>query len=177
MTIIAAIKTGSNVIMGGDSLAIGEYYTANRIDRKIFKNGAFLIGGAGSYRAIQLLQFNNSIKKLKPCSKNPFQFMVNHFIPAFKNTLIDGGYAKRTEDIECNFLVAFDKNLFVIDSDYQVAEYEKPFTAIGFGRDLALGSLYSTSKETNHGKRIKLALEATEYYSASVRRPWIIYKT
>ena len=65
--------------------------------------------------------------------------------------------------------------IFIIWSDYQVLEERNNYTAIGSGRDLALGAFYALRKEEMLAKdRVRMALEAAEKFNNAVHRPFKI---
>jgi ATP-dependent protease HslVU (ClpYQ) peptidase subunit len=57
-------------------------------------------------------------------------------------------------------------------SDYQIARPGDEFAAVGCGEDIALGAMYAT-RHLPPAKRIEMALEAAERFSAGVRGPFI----
>lgn len=137
--------------MAADSVALAEDFIVPRIDSKIFANGEFLIGYAGSYRFGQILKFaefpeppkilpeNSASEKLPIVSgdlpadwKIAEKFMITEFVPALRGAVAG-------EDIENGCcIVAFDKYMFVIDLDTHVAVYRDNFAALGLAEREAL---------------------------------------
>ena len=101
--------------------------------------------------------------------------MVSELIPAIRQTLKDGGFAKIENSIEegGTFLVGYAGRLFQIYGDFQVAESADLFDACGAGMDVALGVLHATRKGANPRARLQAALEAASRYNASVRPPFV----
>ena len=63
MTCIAAAIDEKEMVVGGDSAGVGGWGLDLRADPKVFRNGPLVIGGAGSFRMLQLLQFELSVPK------------------------------------------------------------------------------------------------------------------
>ncbi len=178
MTCIVALKHEDVIYMGADSAGVGGLSLTVRNDPKIYRVGEVLFGFTTSFRMGQLLGYSFRMPLRDPVITVE-KFMVTDFIDAVRTCLKNGGYAKKDNEVEHGgtFLVAYNKRLFYIDSDYQVGEAKLPFDACGCGQDLALGSLYSTSKASPAippRERIQLALEAAERFSVGVRGPFLI---
>ena len=103
--------------------------------------------------------------------------MSTLFIDAIRKCLKDGGYATTDNNAEVGgtFLVAFEGRLFVVYSDYQVAENVSGYDAVGCGSDIAMGSLHTSHNHTTlyPKQRLEAALQAAEEFSAGVRGPFI----
>jgi ATP-dependent protease HslVU (ClpYQ) peptidase subunit len=105
------------------------------------------------------------------------KWMVTSFVDAIRGCLKNGGYAERKDEVEKGgfFLVAYRGRIFEIQSDYQVAEREEPYGAIGCGEDLALGALFASEHLADKPrKRVELALQAAAAFSAGVYPPFRI---
>jgi len=176
MTAIAALVENDKVWIGGDSAGVGGYSLAVRKDEKVFKNGEFLMGYTSSFRMGQLLRY--SLTPPKPIEgQEAFEYMVTKFVESVRSCLKRGGYSKESNNQETGgtFLVGWRGRLYMIYSDYQVAELAEPYCACGCGEDLVLGSLYTTRDMGMSPKdRIKRALSAAESFSAGVRGPFKI---
>jgi ATP-dependent protease HslVU (ClpYQ) peptidase subunit len=178
MTCIAALRTKKNVIVGGDSAGIRKdsLSIVSRSDPKVFQAGPFVIGYSGSFRAGQLLRFGSGgkqISKLRPTGE-PFQFMVEKFVPCVREILKDGGF-QPYDKTGCDFIVAYKRSVFAVENDFQVCEMQDDYTAVGCGDHLAIGSLFSS--QGNPRNRVILALKAAERHSAGVRGPFTILET
>lgn len=177
MTCIVGLVDGQTVHIGGDSAGVGGYSLTVRADRKVFRNGDFVMGFTTSFRMGQLLQHAFMPPKRHP-DTDVDKFMVTTFIDAVRDCLKTGGYAERHNEAERGgvFLVGYAGRLFRIDNDYQVGEAVDGFDAVGCGEQIAQGSLYSTASMKPR-ERLKLALEAAERFSAGVRGPFHMEKT
>lgn len=174
MTCIVGIVHKGQVYMGADSAGANHRNITTRADKKIFKNGDFLIGFTSSFRMGQLLQYDFSPPH-HHSDVDIEKYMVKDFIKTVRECFRDGGFMTYHEHQEVGgkFLVGYKGRLFKIDSDFQVAEATRGFDATGCGEEYALGSVYSTEKMEPE-KRIRLALEAAEEYSLGVRSPFHI---
>ena len=178
MTCVVAIIEDGKIHMGADSLGVGGYACSTRADEKLFYNGKFLIGGTTSFRMLDLLRYKFVPPVLDPDLTELRRYMCTLFIDGVRSVLGEGGFRKKDNEVEKGgtFLVAIRGRLFTVWDDFQVAENVEPYAAVGCGTDLALGSLFSTD-HLEPKKRIRIALEAAEQFSAGVRRPFHILST
>lgn len=176
MTAIVGIVEEGKVWIGGDSAGVGGLSMQTRSDPKVFTNGEFLIGYTSSFRMGQILEHHLS-------SPVPYEgeagmaYMVKRFIPAVKQALKEHGFqqSENGQDIGGTFLVGYRGELYEIESDYQVARVQQRYHAVGCGRDLALGSLFTTNQyDIDPEERIEIALNAAAEFSAGVRAPFTI---
>jgi ATP-dependent protease HslVU (ClpYQ) peptidase subunit len=175
MTCIAGLVHDGKVYIGGDSAGVdGRYSLTVRADRKVFRNGDFIMGFTSSFRMGQLLAY-----ALKPPRRHPdddvYAYMVTEFIDAVRECLKKGGYAEKKNETEQagTFLVGYVGRLFCIEDDYQVGENVDGFAACGCGDLIALGALSATNGQKPEA-RVKAALKAAERFSAGVRQPFHI---
>lgn len=175
MTCIVGLVAEGKVLIGGDSAGVDERYALTvRADRKVFRNGPFLMGFTSSFRMGQLLAH-----AFRPPQRYPDQdlhaFMVTAFVDEVRRCLKDGGFARKENEVESAgaFLVGYEGRLFHVDGDYQVGENAAGFAACGCGDLIAMGSLFSTKGRPSE-ERILQALAAAEAFSAGVRAPFHI---
>lgn len=172
--IVGLLCSDGKIYMGADSAASEGASVHTVKTTKVFRNGPFLIGYTSSFRMGQLLQY-----EFEPPTRDPdddaLAYMVKDAIPAMRKCLKDGGYTKAENNVETGgvFLVGYEGRLFRIDSDFHVGEPLQPYTAIGSGEDIALGSIYSTHGTTiTSRERILKALNAAQEFKGSVREPF-----
>ena len=178
MTCVAGLVHKGKVWMGADAAGTdGRYGQVVRNDPKIIINGTFLIGFTSSYRMGQLLMYVLNPPEIRE-NQDIMMFMVGDFINSVRECLKTGGYAIRKDEEETGgtFLVGYKGNLFTIEEDYQVGVASCGYSAVGCGDHLALGSLRTTAKlnVTEPKKRLTLALEAADDFSAGVKGPFSI---
>lgn len=174
MTCIVGMVEEDKVYIGSDSAGVSGWSLSIRKDRKLFRNGPFLVGFTSSFRMGQLLQY-----AFRPPTRHPerdvMEFLAVDFIDAVRSCLKNGGFAERNNEVEKggSFLLGYEGRLFKIDSDYQVAESVDGFDAAGCGEDVALGAMFA-ARHLAPTDRLTIALESSERFSAGVRRPFYI---
>lgn len=177
MTCIVGIAHQGKVWIGGDSAGVAGLDMMLRADRKVIRNGDFIMGFTSSFRMGQLLQ----VKLVPPkhhSDVDVFEYMVGDFVEAVRTCLTAGGYSSKNNNVEQGgvFLVGFKGRLFKIEGDFQVGERVGGIDACGCGESFALGSL----AETEHmlpKDRVQRALQTAERFSAGVKAPFHVEET
>jgi len=174
MTCIVGLVDGGKVYIGGDSAGVGGYSLTVRADRKVFKNGDFIMGFTSSFRMGQLLA-HAFTPPARHAGIDVYKFMVTDFVNAVRDCLKAGGYATKHDEVESGgtFLIGYEGRLFNIQDDYQVGENLDGFDACGCGCEIAFGALYA-NRTAKPRDRVRIALEAAERFSAGVRAPFHI---
>lgn len=178
MTSIVGIVDNSlstpRVWMGCESGASDDSIILAVKDKKVIKNGKYLIGYAGDPGLGQLL---HSIELPDPTNvkqENLLKFMRLSFSKTFR-TAVDTysphpSAGDKDEDAGVAALIGVRGRLFEFDSgDYQLNEYDE--CAIGSGANFAFGVLYATAGYKDQKKRIQKALECSIKYSPSCLDP------
>lgn len=176
MTCIVGIAHKGKVYIGGDSLGSSSNFNCNvRSDTKVFKNNQFLIGYTSSFRMGQLLRCVWLPPK-KSKNLDDFTFMVRIVIPSIIRLFKDNEFAEVEKEAVSggSFLVGFNKNLYTIYDDYQVATNASNVNAVGCGGAFALGALLAQSNKLSPTDRISQALDVACELSAGVRGPYVI---
>jgi ATP-dependent protease HslVU (ClpYQ) peptidase subunit len=177
MTAIAGLVHDGRVYIGGDSAGVGGYMLTVRADTKVFRNGPYVMGFAGSFRMGQLLHW--SLKPPVPEGKLE-RFMATKFVDAVRECLKTGGWlvTNSGRDEGGLFLVGVAGRLFRVDCDFQVGEAVDGWFAIGSGEEPALGALHATANlDLPPKKRLRLALTAADRYNTAVTAPFVICST
>lgn len=178
MTCIVAIKTPKSIFMGADSAGVGGSGLSIIKDSKVFIKNKFIIGYTSSFRMGQLLRY-----KIKFPTQNKtqdiFTYMATNFVDALRKCYEDSGFLTKKDSSESggSFLIGYKGRLFQIQEDFAILETICNYQACGCGKDIALGSLYSTDHEHLEdcllpSYRLELALQAAEQFSTSVRSPF-----
>lgn len=178
MTCIAGLVYDNTVFMGADSAGVdGRLQLTVRADQKVFINGDYIIGFTSSFRMGQLLRYAFKPPKYRADEKDLYEFMVTNFVDAVRKCLKEGGYVQVKDGEESGgcFLVGIHGRLFQIEEDFQVGESVQTFDAVGCGAAYALGA-FSATHAMEPEKRVRLALETAEKWSAGVRGPFLILK-
>lgn len=172
MTCIVGLVDNGKVWIGGDAAGSDGYSMDIRADGKVWAKDGMAFGFTTSFRMGQLLRYDLTIPKRFP-DTDLMAFLVRDFINAVRGCLKGGGFATTKDGAEVggNFLVGVGGRLFCIESDYQVAESQSGYYAVGSGAKIALGSLFSTKKlPAKH--RVMMALEAAAHHSCHVAPPF-----
>ena len=177
MTCIIGLIEENTMWMGADSAGISGYSLTIRKDPKVFRVNNMLIGFTSSFRMGQLLGLSFKPPKHDPKTIDTYEYMVTDFIDGIRKCFKDKGYLKISDNNESGgiFLIAYNKQLFRIDSDFQVGENVENFDSCGCGSDLAIGAMYATVGMKPKARILK-ALQIAEKASAGVRKPFIIRK-
>ncbi|MBC6714749.1 hypothetical protein H9Q09_00935 [Aurantimonas sp. DM33-3] len=172
MTCIVGLVAEGRIHMGADSAGVAGLDLVVRADRKVFRNGEFVMGFTSSFRMGQLLAYSLTPPR-RHADEDVFAFMVKDFVDEVRSCLKRGGFASLNNGVEegGTFLVGHAGRLFEVAGDYQVGECALPFAACGCGAQVALGSLHST-EGLSPDERVLKALQAAEAFSAGVRAPF-----
>lgn len=178
MTCIAGlVDDEGRIYMGADSAGTSGWDLRKRREPKVFRihwaSGDMVIGVTGYPRMAQLLHYKFTPPE-HPMSLSVEAYLATHFVDALRTLFKDAGYAqkeKEREQTDSVMLVGYRGHLVVIESNYQLNEQDKPYEAVGCGDSFALGVFYATEHMTPK-RRLQLALEAAEAFSAGVRGPF-----
>lgn len=178
MTCIVAVTDGDRVLVGGDGAGVNGARVEMRADAKVVRNGAWVLGVAGSFRLRDVLAY-----RFQPPTPTPETdldpFMAVTFVDALRECLKEAGFAQTDNDREwCDGLLvaAWRGHLWRIDSDYQVGRPALGYTAIGSGAPYAFGVLYA-SEGDDAETRVLMALSAATCFSGSVSEPFRVLAT
>jgi len=150
-------------------------------NKKVFRNGKYLIGYTTSFRMGQLLQYAVLPEYPDTWTKDretTLRFIVTEFVPAVRKIFKDEGFAKIESNQEeaGQFLVGYHGFLFHIYESYQVDQYTNGICATGSGYAYGLGAfeimmgLYPSEPESNLLK----ALEVAGEYNNGVCAPYYV---
>jgi ATP-dependent protease HslVU (ClpYQ) peptidase subunit len=173
VTAIVGLVHEGTVYLGGDSAGVAGWSLTVRADAKVFANGPYILGFTTSFRMGQLLRY--AFEPPKPEGEDLARFMATTFVDTVRETLKTGGWLRRDSEREDGgtFLVGVEGRLFEVHDDFQVGEPADGYTAVGCGHEIAVGALYATARSRMAPqRRVRLALEAAERFSAGVRGPF-----
>lgn len=178
MTLIVGVIEKEKVYIGADSAGVSGLDVVVRKDVKVFKKGEFVIGCTSSFRMIQLIRFS-FVPPKKYDDMDIFEYMCTSFVNELRSVFKSGGFARKDNEVESGgfFLVGWRDRLFCIQSDYQVAETERGYCAIGCAQEYALGALDAIDSAHSAKSKIETALTIGVYRSGGVRPPFIIEST
>lgn len=151
MTTIIGVQHEDKCVIVSDSriAAGGKVYTHPEMV-KVVERGSYIIGGAGNYRALQVVLHGWQPPLVTAKAKiNLYEFVINKVIPTLKTTLTEAGvdFNKTSDDdddkFELNLLIGINGTIFEIDSDFAVGMNSTGFYGIGSGGDFAVGALHA----------------------------------
>jgi len=180
MTCVIGLKTQNDVYLAADSVCTDTQtlHLHTRNERKIFTNGNAIFGYSGLCRLPQVVEYN--FKMPKQTQKDDMEFLCSTFVDALRKCFKKASFTELQSGREFfagQLLLGYKNNIYEIEGDFTImneinAMAGHNFTAIGCGRDLALGSLYSSSTVKDHKVRLREALEVAEKYSSGVAKPF-----
>lgn len=171
--VVGLVEDSGKVWVGADSAASDEMGSLDlRAAAKVFKKGGVVIGGCGSFRAIQLVRYKLSVQEHKRGTVE--KWMACTFIEALRKCLMDGGHTTKKDNEELAegvFLVGHKGHLFTVWGDFQYGESINEYAAVGSGAEVALGAMFAR-KHGGPRARILTALKAASTFRVDVRPPF-----
>jgi len=142
---------------------------------KIFAKGSFLFGITGTVRFLDLLRYSLVIPKHDP-DIDVHVYMVTTFANAIRKCLRDAGVLQKKDEVETTpgaAIMVYRGRIFTLQSDCAISEYDRPYTAIGSGAELALGSLCTTELyDILPKERLTLALKSAVRHNIYCSAPF-----
>jgi ATP-dependent protease HslVU (ClpYQ) peptidase subunit len=150
MTTIVGVQNADGCVIASDSRVAegGKVYTHPEMVKAI-ERGSYIIGGAGDYRALQVVLHGWTPPLVSAKAKqNLYEFVINKVAPSLKAALTAAGIeftksADNDDKFELQLIVGINGTLFELDSDFAVAMNDTGLYAIGSGGDYALGALHA----------------------------------
>lgn len=167
MTCIVGIEHDGRVTLGGDSAQCRDSGDISLTrDPKVFLVGDYVFGLAGVCFPFDVVRFRFKPPELR---RGVDRTMRTEFIPELHKAL----EAADCEFKDSNMLVGVAGRLYEVGEDLGVIRARDPYNAIGTGSTPALTTMHNL-RDTKMTSREKLtaALEASERFCWSVRRPW-----
>ncbi len=145
MTVIAAARTRTGVVMAADSQTSAGWEKIQPDRTKLWTSGQYLIGAAGNVRAAQVIKHYTTWPKWRPDEDDDVEaFLVKQIVPAIRRAVADSGIVKNhngAETIPVSLLVAWGDNIADISGDYCALTPKSGRYAIGSGWAEAIGYL------------------------------------
>lgn len=174
MTCIVGLIEDDAVWIGGDSCGSDENSYMIRKDSKVFLHDDFIYGFCSSFRAGQVLKY----KFVEPVNDglDVDEYLHGPWMSELRKTIVENGCLTSDNGIELgsNFMVGYSGRLFIVESDFQIAESVLDFVSIGSGSDFALGSLFTVDERWPAEDKIRTALLAAESFTGTVKSPFVI---
>jgi hypothetical protein len=157
MTVIIGYTDGKNYAIGGDSGAFDEgglYQLTG--EPKVWKSGDSLIGGAGSFRIIELARRSGL--------NDPY---------ALRNHLIESNPGG-----EWSLLVVTKKALYELCDDFSVVKFKENYAAIGAGNSVATGAIATLAEtKVEPDMAVRVALKVTVRHCNMAMAPFTVVKS
>lgn len=142
MTTLIGISGKDFVVFASDSqITDGDQRIISIETPKIVSTGKYLLGITGDSRPGDILAYAWKPPLYK--GEDPTIFMGSKVIPSISASFKDGNYEIDNKEMNFNFLIAFNGNLFSIGGDLSFNTSERGLFAAGSGGNYALGYLYS----------------------------------
>lgn len=175
--VVALLEDDGDIHLGSDSLGTDGHFSKVISDPKIFVNGEFLFGYAGSFRLGQILEhgFEPPSRMENQGSK---QYLCTTFMEALKNSFHIQGFLGKDEDtnqdsFDGEFLIGYREEIFIVQEDFSVLQVRDNYLSIGSGQETATAVLYATRDiDISPIDRLLLSLETTSKYVDSVAGPF-----
>ncbi len=177
MTCLASAIGDDGTFLGADSQWTYDEALKNPYGRKICgrPGQGFLIGYDASVRGGQIL--NRAIKNMK-ARKPPWTLdMAIDLVEHIKRVMENHGTPEKMQesgelpDSPTEMLIATPGKIFGVNKDYAVYEDQK-YTALGYGRDFALGAFHSMEGlKMKAEEKVRAAVEAACRFDPFVSAP------
>ena len=170
MTCIIAFSHNDKVYMAGERGHSDSSILAASKQPKIFKINDYLLGYSGATGQGQLIAYRFSFPSV-PRAVDVNEYMVSEIAPLLR-TFYQSYEINTDKEEDCaDFIVGVKGRVFEISSyDFQCVEYD--ITAIGSGREYALGAYHAISQyEIDPEQILRTCVEAAIEYSPSCKDP------
>lgn len=166
MSLVIAIKDKDRIVLGADkqvSAGDSKDHTITKIWEVEELPGA-IMGGVGSARASQIIQYANIIDKNLISKDISTEYIICALAPTIAAGLKANGINIEAKDgdfcdmMPNSFIFAYKDKAWMIWNDLSVTEIGD-YLAIGSGSDVARGALFATKKH-NPFERIVTAIDA-----------------
>lgn len=183
MTIVAAVKIPSGVLMGADRLADEGGRREPMAVSKIIETQGVLLGVSGSARWLHRLRHWDAMPRFpygKVATVKKEGWLNTEFSDALRTLAADTGMLLVSEnkgaDADLNLLIAWDYDLFVMARNLEVNQVYRDCHTIGSGRDECLGALLALAEQTPFDRLTK-ALDITAELVTGIGPPFDLAQT
>lgn len=178
MTCIVALQHDGKVYVGGDAAGTQGWsmHYVRHPTPKVWEKDDMIFGLAGSPREAQIIRHLAHFSRCHP-DMDGTEYMIGVVAEGIREALRSHGALQienNVETMQSNLLIAFRDQVYEVETNFSVLQSDQPYTAIGAGRDYALGSLHASAPDLDPTQRVTKALEAAAAFNASVRPPFTI---
>lgn len=173
MTTIVGIQGNGWTVMAADSQITDENSKIiSSATPKIIDKSNIFIGLRGDARPGDIVAYSWTPPKI---SGDIQKWVVDKMIPSMMKAFDDHNYDYKDKEADFSFLVSVNGLLFDIGSDLSISRSDHNIYAVGSGKDIALGSAYSTyrnKEDIQHGIVVAIqAVEAACIYDIHTSKP------
>lgn len=187
MTCIAGFVADGKTWIGGDSAASEGAYVNTLAEPKVFFNGDFLFGCAGSFRQLQVMRHVFEPPRVPAGCPNVEAFMVKNFIPALQNCFklqglsgVESGSVEHSNK-QSGFVVAWRDHVWEAYYDYSLLRNDDGIAVMGSGGSDARAAVVALKEygmaPVKADEVVWAALEISSRYTSNVRSPFTILHT
>jgi ATP-dependent protease HslVU (ClpYQ) peptidase subunit len=165
MSTVLALKDKDSIILASDGLATTEDgFRRPIVADKIFKNGKYYVGYAGSIRTGQIF---------KNIELPDIEFLADFMLEEMNAKGCLATVENQVKQTEANFIFVYENEIYEMLVDFQLNKTTNGYTAIGSGSGFVFAALYLTEKfDLTPRRRCELALEAACNFDRSSSEPF-----
>lgn len=180
MTCIVGIVWQNKIHLGCDSYHGNNNHYKILDSIKIYKNGLFIMGHAGSSRFGQILRYAFEPPN-RPKDYDNEKYLSTLFIDELRECMSKCGYQRKDDEVESIdslALIGYRGRLWILDRDYSISMAMQDGDAIGSGHIAAKAGMHIAKKTLSPedplyiDKILYCGLESSEYYTPKVKRPF-----
>lgn len=183
MTCIVGAVVRGRTYIGGDSASVSDHIHVARTDRKVLRKDGYVFGFTGSWRLVQIVAHAWTLP-LRPAGSSLEDYAVGQAMWSLRAALKTRGFLHVEDGVETipdrgAFMFGSRGELVLVYADFQVAnrgESDAPYSALGSGREVALGALYRRwpPRKGQEKATLRLSLAAAEHHVTTVQRPFSV---
>lgn len=142
--------------MGADTqVCHTSHFSKSHGYEKVFENKDFLIGVTGDVYAANLLR-HVWAPPSRETEQTDLEYLHKTVVPDLRKLFKDNGHLYTHDGKEMiteTILLAYDKRLYTVSSDFCILECLRGYEAIGCGGDYALGVCYALRRDEKRARR------------------------
>lgn len=181
MTCIVGLAEKGVLWLGSDSVATGGNCSTTMATPKVFQNGSFLFGCAGTPRHAQLLRTALFNPPKQTDKQSDLEYLVVDVVAHIRKIFADHAAIRqhdtKTESHDSQYLLAYGDRIWLLEQNFQLIDSTEPYLATGCGYQYALGVLGALQHSALGAKlsaraKLELALKEAERNDPFVKRPF-----
>lgn len=181
MTTLVGIQGYGWSVIGAESVVIADSKVVMlpKNTGKVFATSDYVIGIAGVWRVMQVLQHTVAWPKppVKPTINDLDRFVTQEIVPAIQEGFVEARLTMDAED-SWSALISVAGTIFVVDTHYTVTRDKRGLYAEGSGGVYALGAMAMVDYPATIAKAkdlVKKAISVACQYDQGSGEPIVIY--